>query len=239
MASISVSERLRSNYEDYYDEGDSEWRRRGAVGKAQNIVALCGSLEHDSILEIGAGEGAVLQRLSDLGFGQSLHALDISPSGVETINRKAIQRLVECRTFDGSRVPYDDDRFDLAVLSHVIEHVEHPRQLIYEASRVARHVFVEVPLEDTIRLPRDFVFDTVGHINVYSPTTIRHLLQSCGLRVIRQINANPAKGTFTYHDGNRGLVKYHVKGALLRLAPRLATEIFSYHSALVCERSTT
>jgi hypothetical protein len=64
--------------------------------------------------------------------------------------------------------------------------VEHPRQLIYEASRVARRVFIEVPLEDTARLPRDFVLDPVGHINFYSMKSIRRLAQSCDLRVTHE-----------------------------------------------------
>jgi hypothetical protein len=112
--------------------------------------------------------------------------------------------------------------------------VEHPRQLLYEAARVAKYVFVEVPLEDTIRLPDDFVFDKVGHINFYSSKTIRRLLQSCNLRIIRQIITNPAKGTFTHKKGAKGLINYYVKQFLLRAAPRVATRIFTYHAALVC-----
>ncbi len=49
--------------------------------------------------------------------------------------------------------------------SHV---VEHPRTLLHEARRVARHVFVEVPLEHNLRLPRDFAADDLGHINAYT-----------------------------------------------------------------------
>jgi len=162
MDKITISDHLRTNYQDYYEDGDSEWRRLGAIGKVNNIVSLCGDLPHSSILEIGAGEGSILKRLSELEFGEELYALEISPSGVETIKNKRISRLIECKVFDGYHVPYDSDRFDIAILSHVVEHVEHPRQLLYEASRVAKYVFIEVPLEDTVRLPRDFVFDKVG-----------------------------------------------------------------------------
>ena len=166
MSGFTINAHLSANYEDYYEDGDSEWRRLGAIGKVDNIVSLCRGLPHSSVLEIGAGEGSILNRLSGLDFGEELYALEISPSGVKTIKNKKISRLLECKVFDGYHVPYGDDRFDIAIVSHVVEHVEHPRQLLYEASRVAKYVFVEVPLEDTIRLPRDFVFDKVGHINV-------------------------------------------------------------------------
>src|SRR6476661_5690592 len=80
MATVKVSDALRSNYEDYYSSEDPEWRRLGAIGKVDNILALCGDLPHRSILEIGAGEGSILQRLSELCFAEELRALEISPS---------------------------------------------------------------------------------------------------------------------------------------------------------------
>lgn len=222
MKDIAASDRLKNNYEDYYESGDSEWRGLGAVDKCANIVSLCRDLPHAAILEIGAGEGAILKRLSDLGFGEKLHALEISPSGVEAIRSRGIPNLAECLLFDGYELPYDDSKFDLAVLSHVIEHVEYPRKLLYEAARVARHVFVEVPLEDTLRLKPDFVFDRVGHINFYSPVTFRRLVQTCNLEVLKQTVTNPSKAVHRYRYGWKGTVNYYIK------------EFFVYHSSLIC-----
>jgi ubiquinone/menaquinone biosynthesis C-methylase UbiE len=238
MADVHVHDTLRANYDDYYDSGPSEWRRLGAVDKADNVVALCGSLPHESILEIGAGDGSVLSRLSDLGFGAKLSAVEISESGVEVIQRRRIPRLVECRLFDGSSLPYETDSFDLAVLSHVVEHVEHPRQILYEAARVARHVFIEVPLEDISRRPEDYHPDRVGHINFFSRRTIRWLVQSCELRVLAQATTNPSKGTYVYQGGRKGLLQYHVKQLLLDCAPRLAVRHFCYHESLVAAKIT-
>lgn len=239
MADVQVHEHLRANYDDYYEGGPSEWRRLGAVDKSDNVVSLCKAMPHESILEIGAGDGSVLSRLSDLGFGAKLCAVEISPSGVEVIEKRRIPRLAECRLFDGSHVPYDSDSFDLAVLSHVVEHVEHPRQLLYEAARVARHVFVEVPLEDISRRPRDYQPDRVGHINFFSPRTIRWLLQSCELRVIEQITTNPSKDTYEFGAGRRGRLQYHVKQLLLNYAPGIAVQHFCYHESLVAAKITT
>jgi len=234
---IKMSERLAENYEDYYEDGDSEWRRLCAVEKADSIVSLCRDLPHGSVLEIGAGEGSILSRLSELSFGEKLHALEISASGVAAIHARRLPRLVECRLFDGYNVPYGDGRFDVAILSHVIEHVEHPRQVLYEASRVATYVFIEVPLQDTLRLPNDFVLDPVGHINFYSRKGIRRLVQSCNLRVLGEMVQTPARGAYRYRWGRVGLVKFWVKDALLKLLPGLAMALSTYHGALVCEKA--
>jgi ubiquinone/menaquinone biosynthesis C-methylase UbiE len=226
---------IAENYEHYYEEQDAEWRRLGAIDKAANIVASCSGIPHRTILEIGAGDGAILERLAELSFGSQLSAVEISPSGVAAIARRGIPGLVDCRLFGGYEIPYEDKQFDLAVLSHVLEHVEHPRQLLYEAMRVARHVFIEVPLDDIDRAKLDFQFDHVGHINFYSSRTIRWLLQSCGLRVIRQVTTNPSKATYAYQSGRRGIRNYYIKAFLLRFFPRQARRHFSYHEALLCE----
>ena len=76
---------------------------------------------HASVLEIGAGDGAVLERLSELQFGEILRAVEISTSAIDRMNRKQIPRLVEARLFNGQQLPYSENTFDLAVLTHVLE----------------------------------------------------------------------------------------------------------------------
>jgi ubiquinone/menaquinone biosynthesis C-methylase UbiE len=233
MADVEVRPDVVGQYDGYYAGGVSEWRRLGALDKAANIVALCRHVPVSSILEIGAGDGSILSRLSELGFGDELHAAEISRSGVSVIERRGIPRLVECRIFDGSHLPWDAGRFDLAVLSHVVEHLEHPRQLLTEAARVARYVLVEVPTEDISRRAKDYAPDRVGHINFFSPRTIRWLVQSSGLRVLTQVTTNPSKAVYVFQAGRKGLIQHHTKNLLLRLAPALATRHFCYHEVLL------
>jgi hypothetical protein len=232
MNELAVSAKLKENYDSYY-QGESKWRALGAMDKAENIVQLCRSLPHSNILEIGSGEGAILKRLSDLNFGENLYSIEISESAVATIRHRNIPRVRECQLFDGYHIPYSDHTFELAVLSHVLEHVEHPRILLYEAARVAECVFVEVPLEDTIRLKRDFIFDSVGHINFYSWKTIRCLFQSCGMKVLSQTVANPSLPVYEFASGRAGILKFGIKEFLQWASPGLAYRLFTYHCSLV------
>ncbi|MEE9555086.1 MAG: class I SAM-dependent methyltransferase, partial [candidate division Zixibacteria bacterium] len=223
------------NYDNYYD-GESDWRRLGAIGKMKNIISLCDKFPHNSILEIGSGEGAILQELSDQRFGESLYSLEISKSALEAIKKRNINSLIECNLFDGYNIPYGDNKFDLAILSHVVEHLEHPRKLLYEASRVAKQVFIEVPLEDNLRLKMDYAYDRVGHINFYSLKTIRRLIQTSGLQILSQKNTNISSDCFKYMFGKKGALRYFLKEFLLRITPDLATKISTYHYSMLCRR---
>jgi hypothetical protein len=233
---VAVNAKLKDNYDSYYD-GESTWRALGAIGKVQNIVDLCGAIPHNKILDIGSGEGALLQRLSDVNFGEDLCSLEISQSAVAAILQRDIARVRECRLFDGYAIPYESRQFDLAILSHVLEHTEYPRKLLYEASRVADHVFIEVPLEDTIRLKPDFVFDSVGHINFYSWKTIRRLVQTCDLRVLSQVVTNPSRAMYQHQSGDKGILKHMMKEIPLRTSERLACAFFTYHCSIVCAKA--
>lgn len=187
MPDFAISPQLKYNYNTFYDESVSEWRELGAKDKAENILLLCNQFPHDSILEIGAGEGAVLQRLSDLNFSSNFYALEISQSGFDRIMARKILQLRECKIFDGYKIPYENEKFDLAILSHVIEHVEYPRLLLNEAARIARFVYLEVPLEDTIRLGED-LFLTEPVILIFIPIKqsgglSNHAIWKCWIRM--------------------------------------------------------
>jgi ubiquinone/menaquinone biosynthesis C-methylase UbiE len=233
MNTVDVDPKLRRNYDDYYDVDISAWRELGAIDKAANIERLCRACAPKSVIDIGAGEGSVLQRLADSGFGERHFALDISASGVERIRARKIPTLIECRQFDGYTVPYPDATFDLAILSHVLEHVEHPRLLLNEAARVAELVYVEVPLEHNRRLPRNYVWDAVGHINFYTAQTIRLLVQSCGHEVIAQLETHSARELYQYRLGKKGIAVHLLKEWALRAAPVTAQRLWTYHSSLL------
>jgi len=237
---MTVYNTLTRHYEQYYASPQQlRWYELMAVDKSRNVMSICCDVPHDSILDIGAGSGAVLHELDQAGFGRRLHALDISPTGLDALRRQKWAHLVESREFDGYHIPYRDDAFDLSVLSHVVEHVEHPRMLLREAARVARNLYVEVPLElkrTSRRLKGDFVLDATGHINYYNPALIRHLIQSCGLRVLRQEVRHFRPDAYTFHGPRRKLINYWIKEIALRLSPKWATEYFTYHCGVLCTK---
>lgn len=232
---MKIHPNVQTQYEHYYD-GTSEWRRVGAIGKAENILRLCDGLNIQSVLEIGCGEGAVLARLEEEGFGEALEGLDISSSGIEALKARGLRRLRAAEVFDGMQIPRGEGAFDLAVLSHVIEHLEHPRQLLNEAARVARRILVEVPLEDTWRHPLDYKATPTGHINFYSRANLRRLVQTCGLKILRERVSNPAVQMYRHLFGRWGGVAWAAKQGLLVLPTALATRLSCYHYAVLCEK---
>jgi ubiquinone/menaquinone biosynthesis C-methylase UbiE len=233
---IPVDKGLKRIYEEYHGAGISEWRRIAAVDKAKHILALCQNIKHEKIVEVGAGEGAVLARLDELGFAKQMFALEIAESAVKTICSRNIPSLAECKIFDGYAMPYQDKQFDIAIATHVIEHVEHPRLLLKELKRVATHVFIEIPLEYNFRGIRDIdqAFK-YGHINFFNPLLFSKLLKNMGFEIVDSRIRNSSLQVYKFQSGWKGLPKYLLKQIFLKLSPRMATKFFSYVYLVLCK----
>lgn len=230
----AIGEEIRSQYDGYYgSERLAEWRRISAIEKARNIIELSGGLRISSVLDIGCGDGSVVAQLAERGFATQCRGVDISSSAIAAAQARNLPNA-SFERFDGATLPFDTGSFDLVFLSHVVEHLEHPRTLLYEAKRIARHVIVEVPCEHTLRLAPDYQPDPVGHINFYTPGTIRRLMQTCGFVVEKQLTRGCSLEAMRFNRPWAGQVQYAIREAAIKIAPKLAPSIFVYHSALLC-----
>jgi SAM-dependent methyltransferase len=82
-------------------------------------------------LGCGAGDSVDLFRSVDPGVQWVGADIDMSPEVAGRTRSDA-----EFVTFDGRRLPFDDGSFELVYCKQVLEHVDHPRELVAEAARV-------------------------------------------------------------------------------------------------------
>ncbi|QEC80531.1 class I SAM-dependent methyltransferase [Mucilaginibacter ginsenosidivorax] len=180
----------KTAYDQFYQQHDEAWRMLGAKYKAQHIIDVCKGLTFKNVLEVGAGDGSILKILSDDNFAPEYQAVEISGSGVDYILSRGIKNLKTAQVFDGYKLPFADDSFDLIILSHVLEHVEHERILLREIKRVAKRCVIEVPRDYKRGVDaRIKHFLAYGHINVYTPTSLRYLLATEGFEVEKDLTS--------------------------------------------------
>ncbi|MET0099484.1 class I SAM-dependent methyltransferase, partial [Limnospira platensis] len=224
-AMYSVNPNVLSKYKDQYRGGMSEWRLLTGKSKANHILSLCSAnkIAPSSLIEVGCGEGAILENLNDQNFCENMYAIDISESGIRVILSRELKNLKEAKVFDGYHIPYPDQSFDLAICSHVLEHVEYERILLREIARVSKRFIIEVPID--YRPGADAIanhFFAYGHINMYTPTTLRFLLKSEGFSIIDDIVdiTDPEASCYNYFFNQRKEepTQDNIKAQLDRLA---------------------
>ncbi|MGI8845316.1 MAG: class I SAM-dependent methyltransferase [Thermoleophilaceae bacterium] len=191
------SAELRDIYEEQYSaEGDDamlygRWRALGAEGKADHVARLAGELPHPprSVAEIGCGDGVLLDCLARRGIGDRRDGFEISARAVELASGRPGVSSVQ--RFDGETLPAADDAYDLAVLSHVLEHVPDPLPLLKEAARVGAAVVVEVPLEDNRSASRPVAQkgrEEIGHLHRFNRGDIHAMCAAAGLEVVAELS---------------------------------------------------
>lgn len=197
----TVTNNIADAYNDFYTGNEVEWRMLGAKAKATNIISVCEGIKPKKILEVGAGDGSILHYLNEWNFGEELYALEIAESGVSIIQNRNLSKVKEVKSFDGYTIPYEDKSFDLVILAHVLEHVEHERILLRELKRVAKFLVIEVPLDYRFGVDNRMKhFLDYGHINMYTPTLIRYLLKSEGLSIIEDKTSMTPVETIKFCD---------------------------------------
>jgi len=220
-----------------------EWLLLGAVEKAHSVLTLTRGYQVSTVLEVGAGTGAVLERLDQARFAEAYHALEPSPEMSAYITRRgAISRLRAVEPSTLQRGALGTQSYDLVILSHVLEHVEDPASLLCRALQIGRLVIVEVPLEGSwaanVRalikarltgIPR--TNNTAGHILFYSRRDISSLVCWCGGEIVRsRVYVPRAQMRRVLSTGSP--VRRAYAGAVLVLSAVLGARLWSaiYHA---------
>jgi SAM-dependent methyltransferase len=116
-----------------HDEGYTDFlSARDSGFYAKYAGALHPAEPRGRMLDVGCGVGQVVARLKRAGFPAI--GLDVS---VPNIRRACLEGL-DCRLYDGHRLPFPDGYFAGAGALNVLEHVDEPEAFIGELARVVR-----------------------------------------------------------------------------------------------------
>jgi 2-polyprenyl-3-methyl-5-hydroxy-6-metoxy-1,4-benzoquinol methylase len=116
--------------------------------------------ERCRIVDIGAGICAVAEELMEAGY-------QVTPIDIE---EQSLSESIRSILFDGSKIPFTDDAFDLSLFLAVLHHVpkDGQVQLLKEAQRVAPRVLVmEEVYSNTWEKWRTFLLDSFWNLKFF------------------------------------------------------------------------
>lgn len=91
-----------------------------------------------NILDIGSGEGSIINFLSHYCKDKKFYGIDVAEIGI----RKSIDKNIpnsEFKIYDGKTIPYRNNYFDLTFSTFVFEHLKTPKSLFDEIVRVTKN----------------------------------------------------------------------------------------------------
>ena len=173
-----------------YDKyGSSNPVVRHLVGAFErSLEELLDRAEPASLLDVGCGEGALVQRFARRLGSRRVVGVDLQEDSLQAGWSRHEAPNLEYRTLDGGELPFAAGEFDMVSAIEVLEHVPDPQLTLHEMSRCAqRHLLVSVPREPlwrTLNVARGAYWsqlgNTPGHVNHWSRRSFIQLLRGHG-----------------------------------------------------------
>jgi SAM-dependent methyltransferase len=145
------------------------------ISRAEYLKQHLGALEGKKVVDVGAGYGILNKVLRDQGQLVHFHPIEVDERCYSRLRRYGAESISRDLAACGI------EEFNVAVLSHVLEHVRDPRDLL-EAVRTkladGGYLFIEVPNQDHLHKPN------IGtHLLFFSPDSLGSLLRAAGFAV--------------------------------------------------------
>jgi len=152
--------------------------RYGHNKRAEEVIKLVLSANPKRVLEIGCGEGFLLEKLSRVSDAE-LFGAEISSERIRLAKNKGFAcTFKEC---DVVSLPFEDNFFDLVIASEILEHISDYKKAVGEIKRVVNgSIVVSFPNELVLTLGRlctgRFPICYPNHVNSFKPSDFVRLL---------------------------------------------------------------
>ncbi len=209
---MPVSEDLHLAYQQYFTHGESENKPSsakrlravlyGMYQTASAVPATVLGLRHSQrrlenmylddlrpgrLLDVGCGDGIFLARMRKCGW--DVEGVDVDAKAIEHGKAKYGLRL-HCGDLASVRLP--DSSFDAVTLSHVVEHIPDPTELLKEVRRILKpggRLVLTTPNNGSQGLRRFqgywFGLDAPRHLHVFSLDALSRLARTAGFEDIQ------------------------------------------------------
>jgi 2-polyprenyl-3-methyl-5-hydroxy-6-metoxy-1,4-benzoquinol methylase len=138
------------------------------------------------MLDLGCGSGELLGTMRSLGW--QAEGVDVDPAAVEVARRKGFK--VSIGSLHQQKFP--DASFDAVVMSHLIEHVHQPFELLKEVRRILKRghrLVIATPnarsLGHRLLGSRWPFLDPPRHLQVFTPRALKSLVLAAGFDDVR------------------------------------------------------
>ena len=147
--------------------------------------------EGAKVLDLGCGRGYVAKKLS--AKTDKILGVDYDPDSVECAkgNLAGTGAVFRCEDIFDYLAANPGEKFDVVVLSHIVEHIEDPGAFLEKIKNAGDYFYVEVPDIEASHLNTyrqlvgtDLTYNDADHVHEFDREQLKGLLHGAGLTVL-------------------------------------------------------
>jgi len=163
----------------------------GVDAIADDVMFLSAPSTGARLLEIGCGNGSVLEKMQKRGW--RVEGVEFDPECIKRVEARGLK----CYARDLREVGLPEETFDAIYMGHVIEHLYEPRSLLKECWRVLKrggHLVMTTPSTQSWghkHYRRDWRgLESPRHLQIFNPLSLRRLTEESGFDQCRVHTTN-------------------------------------------------
>ena len=172
------------DYQDYGRKAAAQKREKlinksAKQGIPQLVEEITGKtgIARGRVLDFGCGVGLMAREFARLGY--DINVIEQSQAYRDLLsseNMAAFESFAEINDYKGS--------FDLVIIKDVLEHLENPLETVQKlVSFIKPGGFLYLRVPNRYAYPFHWAVDTKGHINHFSPSILKKILDDAGLEL--------------------------------------------------------
>jgi len=172
---------LNKSFWEYQSDTRSARRRyyAQALYRVEYLRNYLNNLKDMEILDIGSGHAYIYDVLDPETNDLDYSVVEADTNMRNELRRKGIERVYE------EVGATKHLKFDLIILSHILEHLREPKRYLEEVKHVLKengYMFVEVPNQDDLHKQ-----DLGAHLVVFNPNSLRKLFEELHFSVVNMV----------------------------------------------------
>ncbi len=169
-----------------YDSGNKGKHARSLY---ESVINKLDEISFNNLIDVGCGTGNLL-KLINSRYDVKIAGVDLTPKMLN-IARIKLGDEAELKVADSEELPFDDNKFDMAICTDSFHHYPHPEKVLTEIGRVLEpdgilliaDPYTPTPLRQMVNLY--FKLSRSGDVKIYSESDIRRLLEEVGFVSIK------------------------------------------------------
>ena len=145
-----------------------------------------------SVLDLGCNTGDLTYQISTCV--KNVVGIDYNSAHIVKARKTYIQENIQF--IHGEVIEYlqqNSQRFDVMILSHILEHIENPESFLDSCKKFFRYIYIEVPDFERSHLNvyrqelgSKLIYSDIDHIWEFDRTSLKEVIQKTGLEIIEE-----------------------------------------------------